>query len=247
MKRFEKIKAGKRRGFSLVAVVIIAIAGMALVGGILYTFQAFSGSARQVISSSWVYNDLQEGVEYGKAFLRERMLDPTLDEKLSWKQGVTDTTQIATVDDLLIRDVSAPYAQIGHIVRDKDINEKGVKGKLNVYIYAMGYKSGDVSSSISADQRAKLPPTIVLKPTDGDGGINDDKSKPADLDAGSGGSVAGGGGGGGSGGGGTDVRDGGAKDVGAYLIKAVFKDDDTGVEKSIETALVQSMAEKTTP
>jgi hypothetical protein len=228
MERFAKIKAGKRRGFSLIAVLIIAVAGMALVGGILYTFQAFSGSARQVISSSWVYNDLQEGVEQGKAFLREKILalDPGTDKVLTWKPD--SGTHIDELEDLLICDTSG--TPIGHIVH-KNINEKGVNGTMDVYIYAMGYTSSDIAPGIDAAERAKLPPIIEVNsvPTgDCDCGGNGDGMCPCYESCSCSSSPTGG----------------PSAEAGAYLIRAVFKDDDTGVEKSIETALVQSMKEK---
>jgi hypothetical protein len=172
MKVFRKVKARKKRAFSLIAVLIIALAGMALVGGILYTFEAFSGASRQVTSSSWEYNILQDAVEQGKAFVREQMLSLGPDDKpLSGKTG-----KIEGLEDLLIRDDDGTTI-IGHLIKDKPINERGLHGKLNLYIYSMNYKSEDIDSSISPTDKALLPPSIIL-PEVGDGKEKSDPDDP---------------------------------------------------------------------
>ncbi|MDR1516192.1 MAG: hypothetical protein LBS45_10910 [Synergistaceae bacterium] len=176
MKIFRSVKARKRRAFSLIAVLIIALAGMALVGGILYTFEAFSGASRQTTSSSWEYNILQEAVEHGKAFVREQTLAliPDDDLPLTWKES--DTDKISSLSSLLIRGKDG--TQIGHLIKNYPINEKGLNGTLNLYIYSMGYTSDDIDdSALSASDRALLPPSIIMP----EGGGGDGDSEPEGL------------------------------------------------------------------
>ncbi|MDR0615270.1 MAG: hypothetical protein LBG29_00525 [Synergistaceae bacterium] len=212
------IKARKRRAFSLIAVIAIAIAGLALVGGILYTFQAFSGASMQVTSSSWEYNFLQEAVEQGKAFLRNQTLslEPGTDEPLTWKES--DSDKIENLTDLLIRDKDGK--QIGHLT-SRNINERGLNGTLNLYIYSMAYTSDDISVSIPAEDRAQLPPSFPIYSSGAESEWEEGPLEPGAIitsdDIGTSGGEA------------------------AYLIRATFTDNVTHSEKSIETAIVQSM------
>jgi hypothetical protein len=226
MERIDLIKIitrRRRRAFSLIAVLVIAIAGLALVGGILHTFQAFSGASMQVMSSSWEYNYLQEAVEQGKAFLRDQILalDPSTSEPLKWKQSETD--KISNLRDLLIRDRSGN--PIGHRINDRPISEKGLDGTLNLYIYSMAYVSDDFHSSLTDAQKAQLPPSLIVN--SGPGGGEMMESTPEDP----GEEVSG------------PAPTGPSTAAAAYLIRATFTDKATGNEKSIETAIVQSMRE----
>jgi hypothetical protein len=224
MKRFCAIKAGKRRAFSLIAVLVIALAGMALVGGILYTFNSFAGASRQVTSDSWEYNILQEAVEQGKTYVREEMLklDITKNDKpLTWKEN--DSDKVYAIDNLLIRASTGTHPQTGHYIH-RTVNERGLNGTLDLYIYAMDYTSSDVAIS-SAAERASLPPMLVLSPNTGRGGSGAvETGTPSDTDD-------------------EENKELEQPDAAAYLIRAVFVDGNTGVEKSIETAVIQSMRE----
>jgi hypothetical protein len=208
----------RRPAFSLVAVLILAIAGMAVIGGVMYTFDAFSGSARMTVSGTTEYNVLQDAVERGKSFLREEMT----------KTGVTvalraaPPSQITSHRDLLIQDSGTV---IGHFVVSEDMKGLGGHqsiGVLNVYIYDMQYDPATVNPGMTDAERAALPPSLNLTATGSSGGVED--GTPGGL----------GGGGGGSGGPTTSA--------GAYLIRATLVRED-GRQKSIETALVQAVGE----
>ena len=205
MKHLCVIKPRGRRAFSLIAVLVIALAGMALVGGILYTFNSFSGASRQVTSDSFEYNLLQEATERGKADVRDKILaieppaNPTEFEAnnpdkrpMKWKDGKAEGSKIGSPNDLLINLKEIANPQVTHITTGAG----GARGVLTLYIFDMEYStSNDLAPSLSDNDRAQLPPAIQSE----------------------------------------------ADTAGTYLIRAVFVDDDTGVEKSIETAIVQSM------
>jgi hypothetical protein len=163
MKRSKNLKGRRRQAFSLIAVLIIAIAGLALVGGILYTFQAFSGASRQAMSASREYNLLQEAVEQGKALVRERMLARNPDEGPLMRKS--HPAPITTLEDLLIQEP-----------QEFPIDKNGLKGTLKLYIYAMDYTSDDVAG-LSDSEKALLPPSLILLP---DGGEDPDAG-PGDL------------------------------------------------------------------
>ncbi|MDR1019238.1 MAG: hypothetical protein LBL73_00640 [Synergistaceae bacterium] len=228
MKRFCAIKSGKRRAFSLIAVLVIALAGMALVGGILYTFNSFAGASRQVTSDSWEYNILQEAVEQGKTYVREEMIkhgNNGGDEPLTWKEN--DSAKVGAIDDLLIRSPAGGHSQTGHYIH-RTVNERGLNGTLDLYIYAMGYTSSDVAPTLSPAERALLPPMMSPLPPNGGGGGSGGVLTATPLGTNSDE---------------DEEPDEYKLDIAAYLIRAVFVDADTGAEKSIETAVIQSMRE----
>jgi hypothetical protein len=145
----------RRRGFSLIAVIVISLAGMALLGGLFYTFQSMSGRTQNVTSRSTTYNMLQDGVEQGKAFLKDVMMDET--EALRRKAGT-----ILSVSDLLICPKGSTTTPIGHIVKSADVHIGADKGVLNVYIYDMQYKKEDIGTGITPAARAELPPMMLV-------------------------------------------------------------------------------------
>ena len=64
---------GARRGFSLIVVLLVSLAGLSLLGGIVYMIDTSSGSSRFSVSQDMEYNVMQQGVEEGKAELRRRV------------------------------------------------------------------------------------------------------------------------------------------------------------------------------
>jgi hypothetical protein len=188
------IKARRRRAFSLIAVLVIALAGMALVGGILYAFNSFSGASRLVVSDSWEYNLLQEAAERGKAYVREKILAIDPDQTginghdMTWEEKVGGATKISKHSDLLIHEEALPTPA----------GARGVRGAMRLYIFDVDYDAEeDLAALFPEDEKALLPPALPS---------------------------------------GIGIKD---RGFGTYLIRAVFVDD-TGVEKSIETAIVQS-------
>jgi hypothetical protein len=221
MRIFQGVMARKRRAFSMIAVVIIAVSGMALVGGILYTFNSFAGASRQSTSESWEYNVLQEAVEQGKAIVRERMLDENATEPLTWlkpSNGINDFRDL--------RVISPDGTLIPTPMNVTKISGRDLGGTLSMYILAMDYDpkynpNGDLDPGIAPAAKALLPPSLKITGTgnsivDGEA-LGEDDPNDTDDPGKSGRSAA-------------------------YLIRAVFVDDN-GAEKSIETAIVQSMSE----
>ena len=70
---------GARRGFSLIVVLLVLLAGLSLLGGIVYMIDTSSGSSRFSVSQDMEYNVMQRGVEEGKAELRRRVAAVSVD------------------------------------------------------------------------------------------------------------------------------------------------------------------------
>jgi hypothetical protein len=213
----------RRRGFSLIAVLVISLAGMALLGGLFYTFQSMSGRTQDVMSQSTTYNTLQDGVEQGKAFLKDEMMKGT--EALWWSKSGEKSKSIKNVSDLLICSVSSTGAKtpIGHVVKSADVKVGADKGVLNVYIYDMQYEPDDIDPDIAPAARAELPPMMSVN-SGGGGGSDMEGAEASDTDAG------------GDEGGGPSIN------AGAYVIRATLTRAN-GEAKTIETAVVQAAGE----
>ncbi|MDR3322255.1 MAG: hypothetical protein LBS93_07375 [Synergistaceae bacterium] len=149
-----KIGGRRRPAFSLLAVLVLAVIGMAFVSGVMYTFNTFSSASRAAVSRKMEYNVLQEGVERGKAFLRSEMV--ARDDAFRYKGG-----KVESLDDLLIRDESNNVMNVP-LPNGGQISENGVKGNLSVLIYDMQYEPSDVKGTIEG-----IPPSTRLRTSPG--------------------------------------------------------------------------------
>ena len=96
---FDKI--AKRRGFSLIVVLIISLVALAVISGI-FQYSAGVGSAGRVSSSSSEkYNFLQDSVETGRTALK-RMMDGIDPPPRFDGHDPKDLLLISETDDLLI-------------------------------------------------------------------------------------------------------------------------------------------------
>ncbi|MDR3354323.1 MAG: hypothetical protein LBO21_04745 [Synergistaceae bacterium] len=203
-------RARRKRGFSLVIVLGIAIAGMSLLGGMMYTIQSFSGAARVAVSDGVIYNILQDGVERGKARLKELMHNTNPPPLWTDKPGVNHDDPISSVEDLLLVSGNVPSPNLNP-------NEFGGKtGSVKVEIFDMQYDTTKVTIS-NPEELAKLPPSYILSA----GGplVTSGSSLDPGKSKGSGG--------------------GPPPQCGVYLIRATLEIDGRE-EKVLETSVIQS-------
>lgn len=228
----EKTTTKARAGFSLVSVLIISVVSMAIMGGIAYMFNSYAGSSRVTIAQGQAYNTLQEGIEQGKAVLREAMkktnLEKTQDTNnlvpLDWNYSRTDNDIIEDLEELRVKIGPASDDLIDKAVIKLDsgkdyqtVTVGGEKYKYRVRIYDMRY--AEASVDLGSVEREQLPPAMpfAAKTT----GIFNPNAAAADDDgtaeAGSGGNY------------------------GIYLVRATLTPMDAGRVRLIETAVIQAI------
>jgi hypothetical protein len=151
-------KIGKRRGFSLIVVLILSLISLAMLSGVFQYAAGSAGAGRRASSTAGKYNLLQDAAETGKAKLKEMMNNTNPPPRHSGFN--LDSHTISEADDLLI-DADPNHLGKGVISRE---NTSG--GVLEVKIYDMQYDAGSVDPSITNTERIKLPPAIVLKGSD---------------------------------------------------------------------------------
>jgi hypothetical protein len=143
----------KRRAFSLVAVLFISIVGMAFVGAIMYNFQSSSGSSRVSGGSKLEYNLLQDGVEKGKAILKDFMAN---EDPPPEGINVGDVDELA---DLLLDGIGDHGVVYSRDLTGGDL--AGRKGNIRVEIFDMDYNPV-LNSAITPAEIAKLPPSLTI-------------------------------------------------------------------------------------
>jgi hypothetical protein len=213
-----------RQAFSLVIVLLIAVASMSLLGGLLYMFDTFAGVSRAAANDAEVYNYLQSQIEDAKSELRRYMLDEK--KKVQARTPPDVPEELGSLDDLDYIKVykknddgtwdAAPFYEVD---RDEKVGMR--TGRLTVNIYDMQHTL-KVPSTAAKELIASLPPTLLFSGKAEGGG---DSIPPLDPDGepptppGSSGS-------------------GGADHAGVYLIRASI-DFGGGLRKTIDTAVVQ--------
>jgi hypothetical protein len=171
-----KKRRSRRAAFSLVTVLLISVAGVSLLGAILYTFSTFAAASRVTVFKDIEYNSIQNEIEKAKALLtnkmKERTTPLTLDhhklEKLKDAGG-----KITTVDDILVSDSSdSAFGKWDDIAW----SHGDESGTLSVRIYDMLYDEYHNESMIPANAAeagmseeaferliSDLPPALSLK------------------------------------------------------------------------------------
>jgi hypothetical protein len=216
-----------RRAFSLVIVLMIAVAGMSLLGGLLYMFDTFAGASRTVANDTEVYNHLQSEVENAKSFLRSYMYDKK--KKVQAKVGKGD--MVKSLADIEVWKKNDDGTLDSYLYREKRDREKvGMReGRLTVRIYDMQHEGkipkspGDAGLTDAQYEEliASLPPTMPFSgkaeadPPAGPEDVDEPSETKPDT-----------------------ASPGVAEHCGVYLIRASI-DFGEGMRKTIETALVQ--------
>jgi hypothetical protein len=148
----------------LIVVLLISLAGMSILGGTMYMFNAFASSARVSVDEGDIYNVLQTEVEFAKAALRQNMRNTA--EPPHW----TPPGPINSVEDLSIGVGAKSGVQ-------KSFGTRG--GTLSVRIYDMQYAQSDLNPALTDEQIAQLPPPLFFV---GGSGGSLDGADPTDPD-----------------------------------------------------------------
>jgi hypothetical protein len=154
---------GRKRGFSLIAVMIIGLAGMSIAGIMFQLMTSGSGASNTAITSGNRYNLLTEAVEKKRSKLIE-VVDVQDSSDPDTKPPKRTPGNVNALDDLLIvahpkvepiRETSLTAKQLA------EYGLKGGSGKLSVRVYDMQYTSSEM---LITDEKQKklLPPSVVL-------------------------------------------------------------------------------------
>jgi hypothetical protein len=217
--RYRK-KRKKWTAFSLIAVLIISLIGLAVIGALLQITVISGGAGRTASVNAVKYNRLQEAVEEGKAKLKEKMMALGADPAPRYNA----VGPIDDLDDLLIsfdldgpdpgivRRVEIPASELG---RMGIFVPSGTTATLTVAIYDMGYDSSPENIQIDPSDAdfSKIPPAISLDVSGASGAGTTDMDK-------------------------SPTTEGGANDAGTYLIRATLALGDE--EFIMESAIMQA-------
>jgi type II secretory pathway pseudopilin PulG len=166
MAKLSSLKAAFRRkkGFSLIAVMIISLVNLAIMGVALQFAVSSSGGGRVNSAMAVKYNLLHSALEEGKARLKESMDNETLPipRWYTGKEGIDENTPIEYADMLLL---SGDLGERTVTLWDADnkMERLGIFGEigvLTVKIYDMQYKPESVAENVRDLQL--LPPSMLL-------------------------------------------------------------------------------------
>jgi len=160
---------GKRRGFSLIIVLIVMVLGLSFMGAALKMTELSAGSARVAAAGNYKYNFLQSAVQEGIAALQEAMHN-SVDPLRYYGYDANDPPAILGADDLLVNYTfpGGPSSN-GVVVSRKysrsQLGKLGIAGNggtLEVKVIDMQYPPDSVSPGIDPHELKRLPPSITL-------------------------------------------------------------------------------------
>jgi hypothetical protein len=151
-----------RRGFSLIAVLLISLVVLIAVGAVMQIVIVNAGAGRTASAVNREYNFLVGEVERARTWIIENLDNSVIPPRLSGKPSGPGTT-ITTADDLLVLSLDAGG---------------GSGAVTTVEIYDMWYAASDVSDTIDQAEVNRLPPAVTLSGTAGD--KNDEASPEPD-------------------------------------------------------------------
>lgn len=155
MRKKERKASLAHAGFSLIAVLIVAVIGMALIGITFYISESSSGTASLSMQRSLEYNVLQDGLERGKSHLVQ--LCNNTDPVPLWTHVHTGGVKITNPGMLVIAD--------GTITDNVKIND--VDGQLLIEIFDASYSESAVDTAVLTDVEL-MPPALSITGTDSD-------------------------------------------------------------------------------
>jgi hypothetical protein len=219
---FKPAYRNKREGFSLIAVLIIGLVGLAMIAAAIQMTTADARIGRSSSNANARYNLLSSETEKARVKLKEAFENPHTVSPPPRRASLSYHSTIANSADLLIDGypISADLSQ-------SDLASYGISGKngeLTVCIYDILYEVSELDPLSTEEDRNALPQSLPLS------------APSVPDDAGPGG--PGGGGGGGGGGSVTGVPD----NAGSYLIRTSLKVDGANAG-SLSLALVLSNKE----
>jgi hypothetical protein len=170
-------KLNKKRGFSLLIVLMLSIMALAFVGLAMQMTSSSQVVRRNASTVNRKYNLLVSAVEEAHAELAV-MLDSTAPAPKRFTSG-----SVTSADMLLIRPVNNISLTQNELA---SYGMTGASGVLSVRIFDMQYDPiVDISPTMTNDEKRLLPPSLIIMGSSGDGGagpIGED-----DLDPGGGG------------------------------------------------------------
>ena len=143
----------RRKGFSLLTVLILGLISMAIVGAALGTVDRFSGAGRVTNHSGDVYNILQSEIERARATLKAEMLS----RKDAVRCGPFGTGFIRSIEDIEVLKDDAPFWRVD----DDNKRVGGMTGKVRVRIYDLRYSPKSVDPDATDEDMAELPLSAV--------------------------------------------------------------------------------------
>jgi hypothetical protein len=180
-----KARFQKRKGFSLIVVLIISLIGLSIAGVALQFLVSSGGSGRVSSSLAAKYNILQNAVEEGRALLKLSMNHTGEPHRYHHKDSIAENDPITDSSILLLTDSPSPtdYPDVDFplgnaITRSLNKTELGRvgvfgdSGLLTVRIYDMQYDPGLVAEvgngagEISPEELRLLPPSVSLSGAD---------------------------------------------------------------------------------
>ena len=215
--RKEAAPRGARRGFSLIAVLVLSMIGLAFAAAMMQIATASSGAGRISSQKNARYNLLVDGSEIGKGKLKE-LMDNDAAPPRYFTGDDEPTDEIMSADDLLIK-VSDKNVFLNHgVAMSEDLDRAELRrygiaadsGKLLVKVYDLQYSPELVNSSARGGIPASCKMDTPAPPKYGPTPDVDDES----------------------------FSTGSASNAGAYLIRATLEID--GRKTVLETAVIQS-------
>jgi hypothetical protein len=149
--------SGGKSGFSLIAVLLIALVGMSLVGGMMYTLQSYAGKSSVVLSDTVLDNILEDGLERGRAALKARMMNEDPPPRWTDKPGLGVDSDIDSVETLLLEDGTVYTATQ---------NLFGKTANIKVEIFDMQYDPAPAKNAVKITDPEELkliPHSLMLK------------------------------------------------------------------------------------
>ncbi len=146
-------KTGKkfaREGAALITVIVIMLAGTALLGAAFYLHGGFMGRATVSINRTEELNNLDSAVQKGKLLLETTIKEDGEFPMASFKEHDPAPRSIDLVDDLLAYNKD-----------DKELQQSYNNDNIVVSIYDLDYGSEHINLSMSSEDRAMLPPAIT--------------------------------------------------------------------------------------
>jgi hypothetical protein len=208
----------KKRGFSLLVVLIVSMIAMTLAGALLNLSVSASGAGRTNSARDVKYNILQDGIERGKAELMRIVENTSQIPKYTDKFDGTEPAEIADLDTLLINDGNV----LTQTLTKSELSRLGITGgsaTFKIRIYDMQYKPELVpsvdSGKITAKEIESFPPAMTVA-----AGSSSSDGEVLEMDYN--GTTAGG----------------RPEDAGIYLIRASLEIE--GNNYSLDTAMIQS-------
>lgn len=147
-KKYKRALQSAHAGFSLIAVLVIAVIGMALLGVAFYIYESSVGQASVTIQRSLEYNAMQAGLERAKSELVS-MCDH-MNSVPRWYDVSGSPTTISSPDDLVIE--GGTFTET--------VNVSGENAQLVVQIFDAGYSESSLASSITDEML--MPPGMQI-------------------------------------------------------------------------------------